>query len=114
MNISQISDYIWRLSKSGASTALRNLKVDLYQRYFMPITSLIMVLIGIPFSLRMKKRATGLSAMGLAMTIGFLYYVFNAVCIALGKAGVLEPLIAVSLSHVVVFSFSLYLIFEQP
>jgi len=114
MNISQISDYIWRLSKSGASTALRNLKVDLYQRYFMPITSLIMVLIGIPFSLRMKKRATGLSAMGLAMTIGFLYYVFNAVCIALGKAGVLEPLIAVSLSHLVVFSFSLYLIFEQP
>lgn len=114
MNISQLSNYIWRLSKSGASTVLINLKVDLYQRYMMPITSLIMVLIGVPFSLRMKKRATSLSAMGLAMTVGFLYYVLNAISIALGKSGVLAPFLAASLSHLVVFLISLYFIISSP
>jgi lipopolysaccharide export system permease protein len=114
MNIAQINNYIWRLSKSGASTVLRNLKVDLYERLTMPITSLIMVLIGVPFSLKMKKRATGLSAMGLAMTVGFLYYVLNAVSIALGKAGVLSPFLGVSISHILVFLVSLYLITTLP
>lgn len=114
MTISQLDDYIWRLSKSGATTVIRNLKVDLYQRFTFPLTSAIIILLGIPFSVMMKKRATGLSSVGLSIMLGFFYYVFNAVSIALGKSGVLMPTLAVSLSHILAVTSALCLISRLP
>lgn len=114
MTVSGIEEYIWRLSKSGAVTVIRNLKVDLYQRFTSPLTNLIIILLGIPFSLKIKKRATGLSSLGLSLMLGFLYYVLNAISIALGKAGILMPFLAVSLSHIVAILFSVYLIGTIP
>lgn len=114
MNIAQLNDYIWKLSKSGANRVVENLKVDLYQRYTSPMTTLIIILLGIPFSLRMRRRATGVSSLGISIMAAFLYYVLNAISIALGKSGVLPPLIAASLSHIVILSTSLYFIFAIP
>lgn len=114
MTIAQLEDYIWKLSKSGAVTITRNLKVDLYQRFTMPLTSLIIILLGIPFALKMKKRATGLSSIGISIMMGFLYYVFSAVGIALGKAGILAPMLAASLSHIIAFSAAIYLLQKLP
>jgi lipopolysaccharide export system permease protein len=114
MNITQLNNYIWKLSNSGATTVIRNLKVDLYQRFTFPLTSIIIILLGIPFSLRMRKRATGLSSLGLSIMVGFLYYVLNAVSIALGKAGILTPLLATSLSHITGLFASLYVINTLP
>jgi len=114
MTIAGIEEYIWRLSKSGAITVIRNLKVDLYQRLTFPLTSLIIVILGIPFSLKIRKRATGLSSLGLSLMLGFLYYVLNAISIALGKAGIFTPLLAASLSHIVALAFGAYLISTIP
>lgn len=114
MNIAQLDDYIWKLSRSGAITVIRNLKVDLYQRFTMPFTSLIIILLGIPFALKMKKRATGLSTIGISIMTGFLYYVLNAVSIALGKAGILLPSLSSSLSHIIALTSALYLISALP
>ena len=114
MNIAQLEDYIWRLSKSGAVGVIRNLKVDLYQRYASPLTCLIIILLGIPFALRMKKRATGMSSLGISIMMGFLYYVLSAVGIALGKAGLLMPTLAAYLSHILALLTSLYLIQSLP
>ncbi|MCX5668723.1 MAG: LptF/LptG family permease, partial [Candidatus Omnitrophica bacterium] len=114
MNIRQMQDYIWILSKSGATTVIRNLKVDLYQRFSSPFTSIIIILLGIPFSLLMRKRATGMSAIGVSIIVGFLYYVLDAICLAVGKSGLLMPALAASLSHIIVLSSSLYLIAKLP
>ena len=114
MTIRQIDDYIWRLSKSGATTVIRNLKVDLYQRFTAPFTSIIIILLGIPFSLLMRKRATGMAAIGVSIIVGFLYYVLDAVCLAIGKSGLIMPGLAVSLSHLIILSGSLYLIAKLP
>lgn len=114
MTIAQLDDYIWKLSNSGATTVIRNLKVDLYQRFTAPFTSLIIILLGIPFALRMKKRATGLSSLGISIMVGFLYFVLSAVSIALGKVGFLIPILSASLSHIVALLLSLYLISALP
>jgi len=114
MNIKELQDYIWRLSKSGATTVIRNLKVDLYQRFTMPFTSIIIILLGIPFSLLMRKRATGMSSIGVSIIVGFLYYVLDAVCLAIGKSGLLMPSLAASLSHIIALLSSLYLIQKLP
>jgi len=114
MSIRQIEDYIWRVSKSGATSVIRNLKVDLYQRFNAPFTSIIIILLGIPFSLMMGKRATGMAAIGISIIAGFLYYFLDAVCLAIGKSGMLLPWLAASLSHIIVLATSLYLIAKLP
>ncbi len=114
MTISQLNDYLWKLSKSGAINVVKRLKVDLYQRYTAPLLSLIIVLLGIPFSFKMRKRATGVSSLGISIILAFLYYVLNAMSIALGKGEVLMPFLAASLSHIIALSFSLYMIFTLP
>ncbi|MCK9432408.1 MAG: LPS export ABC transporter permease LptG [Candidatus Omnitrophica bacterium] len=114
MSIRQIQDYIWVLSKSGATSVIRGLKVDLYQRFVSPFTSIIIILLGIPFSLMMRKRATGMSSIGVSIIVGFLYYILDAICLALGKSGLLMPVLAASLSHIVMLSGSIYLISKLP
>lgn len=114
MSISQLEDYIWKLSKSGASGVVKRLKTEFYQRFTTPLTSIIIILLGIPFSFRMKRRATGLSSIALSIIVGFLYYVLNAVSLALGNTGMLIPVMAASLSHIIALAFSLYLINTLP
>ena len=114
MTIAQLDTYIWKFSKSGATGVIRNLKVDYYQKFTSPFTSLIIILLGIPFSLMMHRRATALSSIGISIMVGFLYYILDAICIAIGRGGVLPPFLAASLSHVTGLIFSLYLINSLP
>jgi len=114
MTIKDLDDYIWKLSRSGATTVIRNLKIDLYQKYTAPFTSLIIIILGIPFSLIMRRRATGLSSIGIAIMVGFLYYILDAVCITLGKGGLLPPLAAASLSHAIALGLGIYMIRNIP
>lgn len=94
MTITQLEDYIWRLEKSSASLAARSLLVDLYQRYAVSATSLILILIGIPFSFVIRKRANFFSSFGICICVSFLYYVSTAIMIALGKAGIIFPFLS--------------------
>ena len=114
MTIDQLENYIWKMSRSGATTVIRNLKIDLYQKFTTPFTSLIIILLGIPFSLMMQKRATGLSSIGISIIVGFLYYILDAICVAIGRGGVLPPFVAASLVHVIALTFSIYLISHLP
>lgn len=114
MTISELNDYIWKLSKSGATSVVRSLEVDLYQRYTAPLISIVIILLGIPFSLKIKRHGGGISSLGVSIILAFLYYVFNAVSIALGKSGVLTPVIAVSLSHILALTLGFYLLFKLP
>ena len=114
MTINQLDNYIWKMSKSGATTVIRNLKIDLYQKFTSPFTSLIIVLLGIPFSLIMQKRATGLSSIGISIIVGFLYYILDAVCVAVGRGGLVPPFAAASLAHIIAFVFGISLINRLP
>lgn len=114
MNIQQLENYIWKLSKSGAKSIVHSMKVDLYSRYAFPFTSLIIIFLGIPFSMKIRKKVVGLSSIGVSVILCFLYYVTNAVCIALGKGGLLPPLLSAWLANIIFFGLSLYLIAELP
>lgn len=114
MTLNQLEEYIWRLSNSGASSVIRTLKVDYFQRFTTPFTSLIIILLGIPFAFVIKRRAAGLSSVGISILVGFFYYVLDAVCIALGKGGLIVPILSASLSHLIALISSLYLISILP
>lgn len=95
MNVRELGGYITRFSDSGARKALNKLRVDYHQKISFPFASFVIVLLGLPFSLMMHNRkGTTFASLGLAVAIGFLYYVANAVALAFGKAGVLPPMLA--------------------
>lgn len=114
MDIAQLDDYIWRVSKSGSASVVRNLRVDLYQRMTSPFASLIIILLGIPFALRIRRKAVGLSSFGVSILVAFAYYILDAVCVALGKGGVLPPILGASLSHIIALSISVWLLGAVP
>ncbi|MBF0489445.1 MAG: LptF/LptG family permease [Candidatus Omnitrophica bacterium] len=93
MNIRQLNDYIGRFSDSGAIRTVNNLRVDLFEKIALPLRNIVIVLAGLPFVLTSagKRKAATFTSIGLALIIGFLYYVLDAVGLALGKGGGLPP-----------------------
>lgn len=114
MDLKELDDYISKLTKSGALSVAQDFKVDFYARFFTPFTNIIIILLGIPFALKMKRRATGLASVGLSIIVAFLYFILSAVSIALGKSGMLSPILAASLSHLIMLIFALLLIADLP
>lgn len=69
-------------------------EVDMHAKISYAFISFIMALLGIPFALR-TGRSGGL-ALGVAVSLafGFVYWIFFAFCVSLGKSGALPPVIA--------------------
>jgi lipopolysaccharide export system permease protein len=71
----------------------RAYEVDLQTKLAMPLISPLMVLLAIPFAL--KKQISGVAlSFGIAMVIGFGYWVLSAFCISLGHGGALTSWVA--------------------
>ncbi len=95
MNMKQLYSYISRFKTSGASRAINNLKVDFHQKIAFPAGNIVIVLAGLPFALMMgRRKAVTFTSIGIAIAIGFLFYVFNAVGLALGKGGAVPPILS--------------------
>lgn len=84
----QISDM---RSKGIDTTAY---EVDLQTKLALPLISPLMVLIAIPFALRRHMSGSMALSFGIAMLIGFGYWVLTAFCVSLGYSGALPPLAA--------------------
>ena len=93
MNIRQLSEYIGRFSGSGAVKTVNNLTVDLFEKIALPLRIIVIVLVGLPFVLAnsSKRKAATFASIGIALIIGFLYYILDAMGLALGKGGALPP-----------------------
>ncbi len=113
MSISQLNDYILKLSRSSIKIVGKNLislEVDFASRFFMPLTSLVILFVGIPFSLVMRRNANALFSFGIALLLGGLYYFVDAFSIAFGKAGLIPPVLSAGLAHLLFLGLGLYLI----
>jgi lipopolysaccharide export system permease protein len=69
-------------------------EVDLQSKLALPFISPLMVLLAVPFAL--KKQISGGIALsfGMAMLIGFSYWVLIAFCLSLGHGGAFPPWLA--------------------
>lgn len=95
MNIQELNDYINRFSESGANTAINSLRVDLYHKLASPLSSFVLVLIGLPFALMIKSRkGSSFLSIIIAFVVGALHFVTDSVAIAFGKGGMLAPPLA--------------------
>ncbi|VAX35906.1 hypothetical protein MNBD_UNCLBAC01-1118 [hydrothermal vent metagenome] len=95
MNIRQLQNYITRFAKSGATKALNNLRVDLHQKIAYPFATFVITLLGLPFALMVKgRKGATFTSIGIAVGIGFIFYVTNAVFIAFGKGNFFPPILS--------------------
>lgn len=108
MSFGQLKKYI-KIFKAGSSSTVRRLLVDLNHKIAFPFTALITVLIGVPFSIE-TGRASALIGMARGIGVAVLYLPVMAISLALGKAGVLPPIVAAWLSNVVFAVAGIYFI----
>jgi lipopolysaccharide export system permease protein len=84
--------------------------VDLYLKLALPLGTIVMILIGVPLATQGSGRGTLGTAIGMALAIGFAYFMVVAFARALGQNGALPPLVAAWVSNVLFALVGLYLI----
>ncbi len=69
-------------------------EVDLQTKLAIPVISPLMILLAVPFALKRRLGGGMALSFGLAMLIGFGYWVLTAFCLSLGHSAALPPWIA--------------------
>jgi lipopolysaccharide export system permease protein len=69
-------------------------EVDLQTKLAIPVISPLMILLAVPFALKRRLGAGMALSFGVAMLIGFGYWVLTAFCISLGHSAALPPWVA--------------------
>jgi lipopolysaccharide export system permease protein len=112
MTFHDIRAYSRRRLQQGSQAA--RLTIDYYSRIAFPFVTVVMALVGIALSLRRSGARGGSMAMGIgqALAVGFCYWTTHSIAIALGRGGVLTPLIAAWMANGLFMSFGLYLMFK--
>ena len=112
MTFREIRGYVNRFRGEGFS--FTRLLTDYYGRLAFPFVTIIMVLVGIALSLQRSGVRGGSMAMGIgqAFIVGFCYWTTHSIAIALGRGGVLTPMLAGWMANLLFASFGLYLLLK--
>jgi lipopolysaccharide export system permease protein len=84
--------------------------VDLYGKQAMPFVTLILVFIGISFSLRSQRGGGIMQSIGIGIFIGLSYFIVHAFSMSLGRSGILPALLAAWAANII-FSSAAALLF---
>ncbi|MCM8794612.1 MAG: LptF/LptG family permease [Candidatus Omnitrophica bacterium] len=104
MNMRDLRNYIRKLTIAGPTT-LRKLWVDLYAKPAAALGCLVMTIIGIPFAIQPIRGAGPALGLSLGLGVGLAFYAINAFAIALGKGGLLPPILSASVTHLAFLFF---------
>ncbi len=112
MTFREIRNYVGRFQQEGLLFA--RLLTDYYGRLAFPLVTIIMVIVGIALSLQRSGVRGGSMAMGIgqAFVVGFCYWTTHSIAIALGRGGVLAPMMAGWMANVLFASFGIYLLLK--
>lgn len=92
MTYFQLSDYVRDSRERGYD--VRRYAVDLHAKLSYPLLNVIVSLLAIPVALRSPRRGGVWRSIGTGLLIGFLCWVALSASLALGKKGLLPPLLA--------------------
>ncbi len=106
MTVGQLRNYVDELSTSGANVV--PLKVDLHKKLAFPLVTFVMTLLGVPFGVSTGRRGT-LYGIGLGIVIALCYWILISAFVAVGKGGLLSPVLAGWAPNILVASMASYL-----
>ncbi|HET7698475.1 MAG TPA: LptF/LptG family permease [Vicinamibacterales bacterium] len=91
MTVPQLKRYIDELSASGFNVV--PLTIDLQKKLAFPFVTVVMTLLAIPFGMTAGKRGT-LYGIGIGIVLALVYWILGGAFAAVGKAGILGPIMA--------------------
>jgi len=111
MNFGEMWDYVKRLKTSGYKAV--TYEIDLHNKLAFPLSSFLMVMISIPFSIH-KVRAGGAGkGFAFAVLIVFIYWTFTSVGASLGRSGTLPPYAGAWLANIVFTAASVIVLYRM-
>ncbi len=105
MTVAQLRRYVNELSASGLNVV--SLAVELHHKLAFPFVTLVMTLLAIPFGVSTGRRGA-LYAVGLGIILALSYWVVTSLFVALGKSGVLAPVLAAWSPNIIVLGSAAY------
>ncbi|HEY5998619.1 MAG TPA: LPS export ABC transporter permease LptG [bacterium] len=107
MNFRALAEYVRKLRRSGFNPA--SYVVDLHAKLALPLVSLVVALLAIPFAFRAGPSGGIVASLGASITLGFAYWIVLSIGISLGHAGRLAPSLAAWLPNVFFVGLAAYL-----
>lgn len=84
-------------------------KADLHGKIAFPFVTVILVFIGVFFSLRSERSGGVMQSIGMGIVIGFSYFFIHAYGISLGRSGMLPPILGAWVANIIFIIASFYL-----
>jgi LPS export ABC transporter permease LptG/LPS export ABC transporter permease LptF len=106
MTVAELKRYTEDLEPSGFNTT--PLKVELQRKLAFPFVTFVMTLIAVPFGISAGKHGA-LYGVGLGIVIALSYWILISAFVAIGKAGMLTPLLAGWAPNILVVGLAAYL-----
>ena len=107
MTVPQLKQYIDTLAASGFNVV--PLTVDLQRKLAFPFVTLVMTLLAIPFGITTGRRGT-LYGIGIGIVLALTYWIVGGAFAAIGKAGLLGPVLAAWAPNVIAAGSAGYLL----
>lgn len=107
MNFAELKHFVIDLKRRGYD--VQELQVDLYDKTALPLVSLTMVILGIPFCFRMGKRGS-LYGVGIAVFLVTVFLLVFSTTNALGGIGLMPPFLAAWGPNVLFAGSGIYLL----
>ncbi|MDG2305161.1 MAG: LPS export ABC transporter permease LptG [Candidatus Binatia bacterium] len=92
MSYAALAEQTRQLAAKGINT--QDSQVELWLKIALPFASLVMSLIAIPLASRHSRQSSSAANVGIALVVGFSYWVVLALTTSLGKGELLPPVVA--------------------
>jgi LPS export ABC transporter permease LptG len=106
MSVAELKNYIAELEPSGFNTT--PLKVELHRKLAFPFVTLVMTLLAVPFGVTTGRHGA-LYGIGLGIVIALSYWILISAFVAIGRAGLLTPVLAGWAPNILVVGLAAYL-----
>lgn len=110
MSLSELRRYIERNKEAGLDTL--NYEVDFHAKFSFAFASIVMCLIGIPFTVGKARSGSMTMSVGLCVGLAFFYWVGYSSGITLARHGTVPPILSVWAPNMIMLVMSLFFIFK--
>jgi lipopolysaccharide export LptBFGC system permease protein LptF len=107
MTAAQLRRSARELAATGANVV--PVEVDLQRKLAFPFVTFVMTLLAVPFGVTTGRRGA-LYGIGLGIVLALSYWFVMSVFVAVGKAGLLPPVLAAWTPNVIVSASAVYLL----
>lgn len=107
MGYIELSKYIKKLQSDGYDTT--RYRTDMHGKIAFSLVSIILVIIGVSFSVRSERSGGVTQSIGAGIVIGFSYWLVFAFAMSLGRSGTLPPFLAAWLANLLFGAASIFM-----